>query len=185
MNYNQAPDNLPEPQDDGAADHLKGLRLPSVALNSTQGQRVDVGQYPGWLVIYCYPMTGVPGVPLPPNWDQIPGARGCTPQTNAYKAIHPQLHAWKVPVFGLSTQSTEYQQELAERLQLPFAILSDEDLQFQQALQLPTFAADHKTLLKRLTLIAHDGVIQSVHYPVFPSHADADWVIAQLQIHFP
>ena len=181
MNYNQTPDNLPEPQDDGAANHLQGLRLPSVALQSTSGQRVDVAQHRGWLVIYAYPMTGVPGVPLPPNWDHIPGARGCTPQTNAYKEMHPQLHAWGVGVFGLSSQSTEYQLELAQRLQLPFAILSDAQLQFQQALQLPTFESEGKTLLKRLTMVAKDGVIQTVHYPVFPSHADAAWVANYLK----
>jgi len=184
MNYNQVPDNLPEPQNDGAADHLKGMRLPSVSLRSTNGDHVNVGQHPGWLVIYCYPMTGVPGVALPPHWDQIPGARGCTPQTNAYKEIHPQLHAWEVGIFGLSSQSTAYQQELAQRLQLPFAILSDENLHFQQALQLPTFVSENKTLLKRLTLIAKEGVIQTVHYPVFPSHEDAQWVISQLRMKF-
>jgi peroxiredoxin len=181
MSYLQAPDNLPEPIDDGAARHLTGLQLPPIALQSTRGEHVNLSQYRGWLVIYCYPMTGVPGVPLPPNWDQIPGARGCTPQSNAYKEVHPQFRSMGVDVFGMSTQTTEYQQELAERLQLPFLILSDHQLQFQQALQLPTFESEHQTLLKRLTLIVKDGVIETVHYPVFPSDADAKWAMAYLK----
>lgn len=180
-NYNTTPDNLPVPQDDGAAKHLKGLRLPSLALMSTQGVPIDVSQLAGWVVIYSYPMTGVPGVPLPPGWDQIPGARGCTPQSNAYKQAHPALKALGAKIFGLSTQDTDYQLEMVERLQLPFAVLSDKHLQFQQYLQLPTFAAQGKTLLKRLTLVAHDSVIQAVHYPIFPSDADAAWVLNYLQ----
>lgn len=181
MNYLQAPDNLPEPMDDGAARHLPGLSLPAMALQSTRGEHVDLSQIKGWLVIYCYPMTGVPGVPLPPNWDQIPGARGCTPQSNAYKDAHPQFRSMGADVFGMSTQTTQYQQELAERLQLPFVILSDHQRQFQQALQLPTFVSEGKTLLKRLSLIVKDGVIETVHYPVFPSDADANWAIGYLR----
>ena len=180
-NYNNTPDNLPVPQDDGAAQHLKGMSLPSVTLMGTHGAQVDVGHLKGWAVIYCYPMTGVPGVPLPPGWDQIPGARGCTPQSNAYKEAHPALKALGVQVFGLSTQSTPYQHELAERLQLPFPVLSDAQLQFQKALQLPTFVAEQKTLIKRLTLVVNEGVIQQVHYPVFPSDADAAWVLNYLK----
>ena len=177
-NYNTTPDNLPVPQDDGAAQHLKGMSLPFVTLMGTHGAQVDVGNLMGWVVIYCYPMTGVPGVPLPTGWDQIPGARGCTPQSNAYKEAHPALKELGVQVFGLSTQSTPYQQELAERLQLPFPVLSDAQLQFQKALQLPTFVVDEKTLIKRLTMVVNDGVIQQVHYPVFPSDADAAWVLS-------
>ena len=180
-NYNTTPDNLPVPQDDGATQHLKGLSLPSVTLMGTHGVEVDVSHLKGWVVIYCYPMTGVPGVPLPSGWDQIPGARGCTPQSNAYKEAHPALRELGVQVFGLSTQSTPYQQELAERLQLPFPVLSDAQLQFQKALQLPTFVVDEKTLIKRLTMVVNDGVIQQVHYPVFPSDADAAWVLRYLQ----
>jgi len=180
-NYNTTPDNLPVPQDDGATQHLKGMSLPSVTLMGTHGAQVDVGHLKGWVVIYCYPMTGVPGVPLPSGWDLIPGARGCTPQSNAYKEAHPALKACDVQVFGLSTQSTPYQQELAERLQLPFPVLSDDQLQFQKALQLPIFVVDEKTLIKRLTMVVNDGVIQQVHYPVFPSDADAAWVLRYLQ----
>jgi peroxiredoxin len=147
----------------------------------THGAQVNVGHLMGWVVIYSYPMTGVPGVPLPSGWDQIPGARGCTPQSNAYTEAHPALKELGVQVFGLSTQSTHYQQEMAERLQLPFAVLSDAELQFQKALQLPTFVMAEKTLIKRLTMVVNDGVIQQVHYPVFPSDADAAWVLRYLQ----
>jgi peroxiredoxin len=180
-NYDTTPQNLPVPQDDGAAKHLVGMNLPSMPLVSTQGGVVDVSALSGWLVIYCYPMTGVPGVPLPTGWDNIPGARGCTPQSNAYKQAHPALKALGIQIFGLSTQDSAYQQEMAERLQLPFAVLSDEDLQFQKALDLPTFVVEGKTLLKRLTLVAQQGVIQKVHYPIFPSDADAAWVLHCVQ----
>jgi peroxiredoxin len=179
--YNTIPDNLPVPQDDGATQHLKGLSLPSVTLMGTHGAQVDVGHLKGWVVIYCYPMTGVPGVPLPSGWDQIPGARGCTPQSNAYKEAHPALKELGVQVFGLSTQDTSYQQEMAERLQLPFPVLSDIQLQFQKALKLPTFVIEEKTLIKRLTMVVNEGLIQQVHYPVFPSDADAAWVLRYLQ----
>jgi peroxiredoxin len=177
-NYNTTPENLPVPQDDGATQHLKGMSLPYVTLMGTHGKQVDVGDLKGWVVIYCYPMTGVPGVPLPSGWDQIPGARGCTPQSNAYKEAHPALKAFGVQVFGLSTQDTSYQQEMAERLQLPFPVLSDVQLQFQKALHLPTFISGEKTLIKRLTMVVNDGVIQQVHYPVFPSDKDAAWVLS-------
>jgi peroxiredoxin len=147
----------------------------------TQGASIDVSQLAGWVVIYCYPMTGVPGVPLPPGWDHLPGARGCTPQTNAYKQAHPELKALGAQVFGLSSQDTAYQLEMAQRLQLPFPVLSDHGLRFQQSLQLPTFVVEGKTLIKRLTLVAHQGVIRQVHYPVFPSDADAAWVLNYLR----
>jgi len=133
------------------------------------------------VVIYCYPMTGVPGVALPPGWDQIPGARGCTPQSNAYKQAHPALKALGAQVFGLSTQNTAYQQEMVKRLQLPFPVLSDEHLHFQKSLNLPTFESLGQTLLKRLTMVAHQGVIQTVHYPIFPSDSDAAWVLNYLK----
>lgn len=180
-NYDTTPDDLPIPQDDGGAQHLRGLTLPSVALLGTHGESVDVSRLNGWVVIYCYPMTGVPGVALPAGWDQIPGARGCTPQSNAYKKTYPALKALGAQVFGLSTQDSGYQQEMAERLQLPFAVLSDNHLYFQSSLNLPTFEAEGRTLLKRLTMVAHQGLIQSVHYPVFPSDADAAWVLDYLK----
>lgn len=125
-------------------------------------------------------MTGQPNVALPDGWDQIPGARGCTPQSCSFRDHYQELRSLGADVVGLSVQSTEYQQEMADRLHLPFAVLSDVDYQFQQALQLPTFVAAGMTLLKRITLVANDGVIEAVHYPIFPSDSDPVWVIDYL-----
>ena len=180
-NLNQLPADLPIPQDDGAANHLRGMRIPDLALRATTGKQVNVGAIKGRLVIYCYPMTGQPNVALPDGWDQIPGARGCTPQSCAFRDHHQELQALGAEVIGLSVQSTEYQQEMAERLHLPFPVLSDADYQFQKALQLPTFVAAGMTLLKRITIIANHGVIEAVHYPIFPSDSDPAWVIAYLE----
>jgi peroxiredoxin len=183
INLNQLPDNLPAPLDDGAADHLRGLKLPKVSLQSTQGNLINIGDISGQVVIYCYPMTGQPGVPLPEGWDEIPGARGCTPQTCAFRDHYEELQTLGAEVIGLSVQSTEYQREMAERLHLPFPIVSDIDYQFQKSLNLPTFVNAGMTLLKRVTLIADTGVIEAVHYPIFPSDSDTEWVINYLQNH--
>lgn len=180
-NYDTTPDDLPAPLDDGAAAHLLGLSLPAIALMGTHAAEVDVSLLTGWVVVYCYPMTGVPGVALPPGWDHIAGARGCTPQSNAYKQAHPAFKALGAQVFGLSTQDTAYQQEMVERLQLPFPVLSDEHLHFQKSLNLPTFESLGQTLLKRLTIVAHEGLIQTVHYPISPSDSDAAWVLDYLK----
>lgn len=179
-NLNQLPTDLPIPQDDGAAKHLVGMRLPAISLNTTTGKQLNPGEIKGRLVIYCYPMTGQPNVALPDGWDQIPGARGCTPQSCSFRDHYQELRSLGADVVGLSVQSTEYQQEMADRLHLPFAVLSDVDYQFQQALQLPTFVAAGMTLLKRITLVANDGVIEAVHYPIFPSDSDPVWVIDYL-----
>ena len=183
QDYTSTPDNLPVPQDDGAADHLLSMRLPAVALSSTLGGQVDVSAISGYVLIYCYPMTGQPGVPLPPGWDQIPGARGCTPQTTAYRDHYTELEEIGVQVFGLSTQTTDYQLEMAQRLHLPFAVLSDEHMLFAQALRLPTFHASGMHLLKRLTLIAKDGEVVAVKYPIFPSNSDVVWALDWLRHH--
>lgn len=183
INFNQLPGNLPIPVDDGATDHLKGLRLPTIHLQSTQGKSIAIGDITGRVVIYCYPMTGQPGVPLPEGWDEIPGARGCTPQSCSFRDHYQELQALGADVIGLSVQSTEYQQEMAERLHLPFPVVSDVDYQFQKALNLPTFTAAGMSLLKRVTLIANAGVIEAVHYPIFPSDSDAAWVINYLKNH--
>lgn len=183
INLNQLPDNLPVPLDDGAADHLKGLMLPKISLQSTQGKFITIGDIRRRVVVYCYPMTGQPGVPLPEGWDEIPGARGCTPQTCAFRDHYQELQALGAEVIGLSVQSTEYQREMAERLHLPFPVVSDIDYQFQKALNLPTFLTAGMTLLKRVTLVANAGVIEAVHYPIFPSHSDAEWVINYLKTH--
>ncbi|MFM7698972.1 MAG: peroxiredoxin [Limnohabitans sp.] len=176
-NYTTTPDNLPVPLDDGATDHLLGMTLPSVKLASTQGGVVDLSALPGYVVIYCYPMTGQPGVPLPEGWDDIPGARGCTPQNMCYRDHYSAFQALGAQVFGLSVQSTAYQQEMAQRLQLPFAVLSDLHLAFAHGLQLPLFQAAGMQLIKRLTLIAKNGKVVAVKYPIFPSNSDASWAL--------
>jgi peroxiredoxin len=180
-NLNQLPDDLPVPQDDGASDHLKGLNLPSLELMAINGDVVDLSKLKGRAVIYCYPMTGRPDRDLPEGWNQIPGARGCTPQSCSFRDHYQELKSLGVEVFGLSVQTSEYQQEMVQRLHLPFLVLSDENYLFQKALNLPTFIASGMTLLKRITLIVHDGVIEAVHYPIFPSDSDAPWVIQYLK----
>lgn len=180
-NLNQLPTDLPIPQDDGAAAHLVGMRLPAIALGATNAGQFNLGESKGRLVIYCYPMTGQPNVPLPEGWDQIPGARGCTPQSCSFRDHYQELRDLGADVVGLSVQSTEYQKEMAERLHLPFPVLSDVDYQLQQSLRLPTFVAAGMTLLKRITLIVNDGVIEAVHYPIFPSDSDPAWVMDYLK----
>ena len=178
--YDTMPDDLPRPIDDGACDHLIGMKLPDIELMATDGSLVNLSSQSRKTVIYCYPMTGKPGVPLPDGWDDIPGARGCTPQSCSFRDHHGELSALGADVYGLSTQNTDYQQEMAERLHLPFLVLSDASFAFCEALRLPTFDVDGMRLIKRVTMIADKGEIISIHYPVFPSDADADWVINQL-----
>jgi peroxiredoxin len=137
-NVHKLPEGLPEPTDDGASDHLPGTRIPSVPLRSTSGELVDLSSLPGRTVVYCYPLTGRPDTELPRGWDEIPGARGCTPQSCAFRDHHENLRDLGARVFGLSTQGTGYQQETAERLRLPFSLLSDEDLGFADTLGLPS-----------------------------------------------
>ena len=178
--YLDMPDNLPIPQDDGAADHLVGTKIASVMLKATDGSQVDLSKLSGTSVVFIYPMTGVPGVALPDGWDDIPGARGCTPQACSYRDNYPMLKTHLDNLFGLSVQSSAYQRELKDRVYLPYEILSDEKFEFADSLKLPTFEANSLKLLKRLTLIIKDGVITKHHYPVFPSNKDVDWVLAQL-----
>ena len=175
------PEGIPAPTDDGGADHLPGMRLPPVPLISTSGGTVDLSSLSGASVVYCYPMTGRPGKDLPRGWDEIPGARGCTPQSCSFRDHHAELAQLGARVFGLSTQSTDYQREAAARLHLPFELLSDEDLAFAGALSLPTLEADGMILLKRLTLIIEDGRIEKVFYPVFPPGQNAQEVLAWLR----
>jgi peroxiredoxin len=179
-NVYELPANLPIPVDDGGCDHLPGMRLPSVPLMSTAGQMVDLSRLQGWTVVYCYPRTGRPDQELPKGWNEIPGARGCTPQSCAFRDHYGELVALGARVFGLSTQTTDYQREAVERLHLPFALLSDEALAFARALQLPTFEVESMVLIKRLTLILLDGRIEQVFYPVFPPDKDAEQVSAWL-----
>ena len=177
----ELPPDLPVPEDDGAAAHLVGMRLPDLALASTDGGQVELAHLPGpRTVIYCYPRTGVPGQALPTGWDLIPGARGCTPQSCGFRDHHAELACRGVAVLGLSTQTTDYQREMAMRLHLPFAVLSDAEFRLTDALRLPTFTVDGMRLIKRLTLVVRDGRIEHVFYPVFPPDKSADEVLAWL-----
>jgi peroxiredoxin len=176
------PDGLPVPEDDGACDHLPGATVPSVALAGTDGQAYDLASLAGRTVVYAYPWTGRPGEPLlTEDWDLIPGARGCTPETCGFRDHHAEIQAVGARVFGLSTQDTGYQRELAERLDLPFPILSDADLQLTHALRLPTLEVVARTLIKRLTLVIDSGRVEHALYPVFPPDRHADEVVRWLE----
>jgi peroxiredoxin len=175
---------LPPPIDDGEARHLLGAAIPPIALQATDGRAIVLGELPGRTVIYAYPMTGRPGVALPDGWDEIPGARGCTPQSCAFRDHHAELTAAGADrVFGLSTQDTAYQQEVAERLHLPFPLLSDAALRLTTALRLPVMLVHGATLLKRMALIIDGGVVRHVIYPVFPPDRNAAEVLAWLKAH--
>ncbi len=181
-NPNVLPPDIPAPQDDGGARHLAGMRLPDLALPATAGAAVNLAKLKGRTVVYIYPRTGVPGVDLPPGWDEIPGARGCTPQSCGFRDHFGELKRLGVTqLYGLSTQDTAYQQEAASRLHLPFAILSDADLALTRTLKLPTFVTSGMTLLKRMALVIDDGVISKVFYPVFPPDKNAANVVAWLR----
>ena len=181
-NPNILPPNIPAPQDDGGARHLTGQKLPYLALPATDGALVNLSKLKGRTVVYIYPRTGVPGVDLPPGWNDIPGARGCTPQSCSFRDHFGELKRLGVAqLYGLSTQDTAYQQEAATRLHLPFAILSDEKLALTKALRLPTFTVAGMTLLKRMALVIDDGSISKAFYPVFPPDRSAAEVIAWLQ----
>jgi peroxiredoxin len=176
------PPDIPAPADDGRARHLTGVKLPDVALPATGGGMVNLAKLKGRTVVYVYPRTGVPGVDAPPGWDQIPGARGCTPQSCGFRDHFAELKALGVArVFGLSTQDTGYQQEAADRLHLPFPILSDADLNLATALHLPMFMTSGMTLLSRMALVIEDGKIVKVFYPVFPPDKNAEEVISWLR----
>ena len=181
-NLNELPANLPRPKDDGGAKHLPGMAIPDLDLPSTSNRLVNLSKISApRIVVYCYPMTGQPGKALPAGWDEIPGARGCTPETCGFRDHHKDLAKLRAEVFGLSTQSTAYQQEMVKRLEVPFEVLSDEHLAFATALRLPTFTVDGMTLLKRLTFIVRNNHIEHVFYPVFPPDTHAEAVIAWLK----
>ena len=179
----EAPDwsSIPAPPDDGAAAHLMGMGLPSVALPATDGSSVDLSALPGRTVLYAYPRTGQPGADNPAGWDMIPGARGCSPQSCEFRDHFGELRRLGVDgVFGLSTQDTAYQQEAAQRLRLPFPLLSDAAGALTRALDLPTFEAAGMTLLRRFTLVIDGGTVTHVFYPVFPPDRNAADVAAWL-----
>jgi len=157
------------------------MEVPPISLPATTGESVTIADAKTpWTVVYGYPLTGVPGQPLPDNWDAIPGARGCTPQNCAFRDHYAELQALGASVFGLSTQTSEYQQEMAERLHLPFPVLSDAKLELTNSLRLPTFEAEGKTLLRRFSMVLRGSRIEHVIYPVFPSNSDAPAVVEWL-----
>jgi peroxiredoxin len=167
--------------DDGGARHLKrGQRLPNLDLPTTSGGSVNLARLSGLAIVYCYPWTGRPGLPNPPGWDDIPGAHGSTPQAEGFRDLHAGFRQVQAAVYGLSTQATDYQRELVDRLGLPFELVSDQGFALQRALALPTFAAGGETYLKRLTLALVNGRIERVYYPVPSPAAHAREVCAWL-----
>jgi peroxiredoxin len=174
------PPDLPVPEDDGAAAHLPGMRIPPIPLPSSAGGEVRLDVLPGRTVLFCYPRTGRPDQELPPGWNAIPGARGCTPEACGFRDRHEQFADLGARVLALSTQDTEYQREMAGRLELPFEVVSDAELRLVRELRLPTFEVDGMTFVKRLTLIIDHGQIEHVFYPVFPPDTHAgevlDWL---------
>ena len=183
VNVQVLPDNLPAPLDDGGADHLLGMTLPHVTLAGTNGSSVDVGALGGISVLYFYPRTGRPDEPLPDGWDMVPGARGCTPQSCAFRDHFAELQGLGAQhVYGVSTQSTDYQSEAAARLHLPFALLSDEDRKLADALRLPMMEVAGMVLNRRLTLIVENGRIVRTFYPVFPPDRNAGDVLEALRL---
>lgn len=179
--YSQLPPDLPVPRDDGAADHLPGLQLPALELPSTLGGYANLAAASRErLVVYAYPRTGTPGQPSPAGWDDIPGARGCTPQSCAYRDSLAEFTRLGATVVGLSAQSPAEQREFAEREHIPFPLLSDEGLRLAEELRLPTFEVEGMTLYKRLTFVAEAGRIAKAFYPVFPPDRSAAEVLAWL-----
>lgn len=182
--FTRLPPGLPVPEDDGAADHLAGSRLPRLSLPSTLGGSVELseaGAGPGALVAYVYPRTGVPGEPSPAGWDDIPGARGCTPQSCAYRDALVEFEALGATVVGISAQAPDEQAAFAAREHIPFPLLSDPDLTLAAALGLPTFEVEGMTLYRRLTLVAEDSRVVKSFYPVFPPDRDATEVLSWLR----
>jgi len=183
-NLNELPPNLPVPKDDGGARHLEGMAMPDLELPSTSNRRVNLSKVSSpRIIVYAYPRTGEPGKPSPAGWDDIPGARGCTPETCGFRDHHKDLAKLHAEVFGISTQSTAYQQEMVKRLEVPFEVLSDERFALTNALRLPTFTVEDMRLLKRLTLVVRNHRIEHVFYPVFPPDKHAEEVIAWLKKH--
>lgn len=176
----QLPDGLPTPEDDGGADHLPGLRVPALVLESSLGP-VDLAELCAARgVVYIYPRTGRPGEVMPAGWDDIPGARGCTPQSCAFRDHAGELAGLGARVAGLSSQTLDDQLEFAERNHMPFPVIADPGLELRDALDLPTFDVAGMTLYKRLTFVAANGTIEKVFYPVFPTNRNAGDVVAHL-----
>jgi peroxiredoxin len=175
------PADLPEPIDDGACDHLSGVKLPSVKMVSTKNGCVDLSSLTGWVVLYIYPMTGKPGIPVPEGWVETPGAAGCTPQSCSYRDNYSMLQSLGAKVFGISAQTTSDQVEAMDRLMLPYELLSDSSFEFANAIDLPLFEIGNRKLIKRVTLICHDGIVKKYFYPVFPPDKNVNYVIEWLK----
>ncbi len=181
----QTPADLPEPSNDGAADHLLGMPFPEIALPATTGGVINIPKFgTGPVVVFAYPRTGVPGEPLPEGWDEIAGARGCTPQNCAFRDLNAEFESQGVKVVGLSTNPPTYQSEMADRLHLPYPVLSDADLLLTRALRLPTFEINGMVLLRRLTMLVSNGLVVNLHYPVFPPGDSAAAALSMVQKFF-
>ncbi len=181
MNLSQLPNDLPVPIDDGSANDLTGKFLPHILLNATNGELVQLNRLEGRYVIYIYPMTGRPDISLPENWDNMPGARGCTPQSCSFRDHAHELAKLNTQIFGLSSQTTEYQLEAKNRLHLPFELLSDASFMLKELLGLPTFYCESIEIYKRLTMIIDNNQIVETFYPVFPPDKNVDDVIRWLK----
>lgn len=175
------PDNLPIPTDDGACDHLKDKFLPNLKLQTTANRFINLSDLQKPTVLFFYPRTGEPSKPAPPDWDIIPGARGCTPQSCGFRDLHSEFNSLGYQVFGVSSQSTEYQQEFVTRNHIPFEIISDENFELTETLTLPTFTYNGVKLLKRMAWVVNHGKIETVFYPVFPPNENASRVLEWLK----
>jgi len=177
------PADLPVPVDDGACDHLPGAQVPSIRLQSTGGRWVDLAEVTARpAVLFFYPRTGEPGRPAGPDWDAIPGARGCTPQSCGFRDRYHDFAARGVAVFGVSTQEMAYQREFVRRNHVPFEMLSDCELALTSAMRLPTFdypstRGGPPTLIKRMAWFVDRGSIERIWYPVFPPDRNAETVV--------
>ena len=180
--FTSFPADIPVPVNDGACDHLAGAAVPSIPLLSTKGNWINLSSRTvPRAVVFCYPMTGVPGTPLPPNWNVTPGARGCTPETCSFRDHHAEFSELGAEVFGLSSQTYEYQREMAERLHVPFEVLSDPERHFATALGLPLLEIAGMKLIRRLTLLIQKARVEKVFYPVFPPDKAAAMVLEWLR----
>jgi len=181
-NHHPLPSNLPVPKDDGACDHLPGKVLPSISLSSTSGQSVDLSKVSGLCIVFCYPRMAPPSEDVPKEWDDIPGARGCTPQACSFRDLAKQLSKHGVEtLYGLSTQDVDFMKEAKERLHLPYDLLSDVKLDFANAMGIPTFDYQGETRIKRVTLAVKDGKVVKHWYPIFPSSENAPNVLKWLE----
>jgi len=176
------PADLPAPVDDGAYRHLRAMKVPSISLRSTSGRDVNLASASsGQVVFFFYPETGKPGTQIPKSWNDIPGARGCTPQSCSFRGRHSEFRELGFEVFGVSAQSLDEQKEFAERNKLPYDLLNDSDFRLTNELRLPTFKFESKTFIKRLALVVRRGRIKRVFYPVFPPDKNAEIVLEYLR----